>query len=138
RGRELVDAGDGARRHDPGGADVAGAAEREHRVRHRLGAAVDGEVAARCEERVGDVVEVLRRVLHAHDVRVLAAEPAHGRGRDVDGRAAGDVVEDHRHLGVEGRDLGGDPREVVVEAVLVRPDVVRGDDEHAVDAELDG
>src|SRR5690606_39721391 len=43
-------------------------------------------------------------------------------------RAAGDVVEDHRHLGVEGRDLGCDPREVVVEAVLVRPDVVRGDD----------
>src|SRR5690606_16941947 len=125
-------------RHHARGADVPAAPERQHGVGHGLGAAVDGEVAPGLDERVGDVVEVLRRVLHAHDVRVVAPEAAHRPGRDVHGRAAWDIVEDHRYLGVDGGDLPGDPGEVLVEAVLVRPDVVGRDDEDAVHAQLHG
>ena len=85
------------------------------------------EVGAALVEHVGDVLEVLRRLLDADDVRVRAAQAADRRRRDVDGGADRDVVDEQRQVGELARDL----RVPVVEALLLRPAVVRRDDERA-------
>ena len=50
-------------------------------------------------EDVGDVLEVLGRLLDADDVRVRAPQAADGRRRDVDGGADRHVVDEQRQVG---------------------------------------
>ena len=106
---------------------MAAAAEAEHGVAEQLDARERDEVAAALVEHVGDVLEVLRRLLDADDVRVRAPQAADGRRRDVDGGADRHVVDEQRQIGELARKL----RIPVVEPLLLRPAVVRRDDERA-------
>ena len=85
-------------------------------------------------EDVGDVLEVLRRLLDADDVRVRAPQAADGRRRDVDGGADRHVVDEQRQV----RELARDTGVPVVQPLLLRPAVVRRHDERAGGAEALG
>ena len=99
--REL---GDGARRDVGDCADQPRAAQRERRQAEQLDAAPDERVATTVMEDVGDVLEVLRRLLDPDDVVVLAHHPCQRLGRDVDSCADRDVVGDDRQIGIRRGD----------------------------------
>jgi hypothetical protein len=127
----VVEVGDGARREVRHAAEVTAAAERQHRVAEQLDPRQRDEVAAALVEHVGDVLEVARRLLDADDVLVRARQPADRRGRDLDGRPHGDVVDDDRQVG----ELVRDARVPLEQALLLGAPVVRRHDQRGGRAE---
>ena len=82
------------RREVANATEMPGTAEAEHRIAEELDAGQRDEVGAGLIQDVGNVLEVARRLLDAHHVVVLPAQPAHGLRRDVHRRPDRHVVDD--------------------------------------------
>ena len=112
----------------PDDADHAGRTVGEPGEVELVGAGVDLQVGP--GQHPGALVEVVLRVLHGDDPRVLG-QPDQGLGVDRHAGATGDVVEQHRELGGVG-----DSAEMREQPRLRRAGVVGRDAQQAVRAGL--
>ena len=123
------------RSHPVGGhADDPDRPHREEGKGHVVVAAVDLETGRRLGHQVRGGGRMTRRVLERHDVGNLAGQPQHGHRLDPAAGANRNVIE---HDGQLARGLGHDA-EVLEDAGLRGPVVVRGHDQYAVEAALGG
>ena len=117
----VVQLGHRPRGEVPDAAEMADAAEAQHRVAEQLDARQRDEVGPGLVQDVGDVLEVARRLLDADDVVVRAAQAADRLRRDVDRGPDGHVVDDDRQVG----ELGRHARVPAEQALLLGTPVVR-------------